>query len=221
MKNILALTTILIATVFFSCNPDEDVQPNSGNGGGGGQNLDPFLSFEMGGQPYNLTSSNGITSIDLAVAINQGASNAGSGMSFRNSSWPFTDRVFFQVVLPIDSTGLSTFTYDEPFIINSSRIGFGLYEFENLGAILVQWDSSNGSLDGLREYDEMDNSTFYNNITSIEYAGNHHYDTFEDVWKCDYLITGNFEMRLQNENTSEIKVVNNGEYSMIVDVLAN
>jgi hypothetical protein len=41
MKNILALTTILIATVFFSCNPDEDVQPNSGNGGGDSQDNNP------------------------------------------------------------------------------------------------------------------------------------------------------------------------------------
>jgi hypothetical protein len=227
MKSLVKLLSVmLLPLIISSCNQDDEILPNSVNNGNGALNSQPFLTFQMDGQAYNLNSSNGITSIPLLLALSQNAANAATGMSFKNSTWPATDRVFFQVVLPIDSTGLSTFTYDEPFIINNSQLGpfmgVSVFMLEYLypGTIVVQWDSSNGNLDGLREYNEDDNVTYYNSITSIEYAGNHHYDTMENLWKCDYLITGNFEMRLQNENNGEIKVVSSGQYSMIADVLA-
>jgi hypothetical protein len=219
MKNIITSIYIVSALVLFSCNQDEDIQPNSG--GGGIQTPESYLHFQLDGQAFNLEESNGIVSANTIQANNQGAANAGTGLSFKDVAWPITDRVFFQIVLPIDSTGVSNFAYEGvPFIINNNKIGPFMYEFAHTGTILIQWDSADGNLDELREYNEVDNTTFYNSITSIEYVGNHHYDSIENLWKCDFRITGNFEMRLQNENTNEIKVVSNGEYSMIVDVIA-
>lgn len=218
MKNKLLLAFFALTIfIFASCSQDEDPPLTGGNGSGSSLAVN-YLKFDMDGQSYNLTTANGIADVTVPFAVDQGAPYAKTGMSFKGTDWPVTDRVFFTILLPIDSTGLSTFSYGQNFLINGSTSS--MWIFSHLGSILVQWESGNGNLDGLRENNETDTTTYFNNITNVQYLGNHHYDTGENLYKCDYRITGTFEMRLKNENSGTIKVVSNGEYSMVVDVVA-
>jgi hypothetical protein len=209
-RKIQVVLVIVSCLTFVSCFKDNDgnadATSNQGNSLG-----EYYLTFKMDGVQYNLTEYNGL--MNLNFYPNYGP----TGMSFRDPDWGIYDDVYFSLILPLDSTGLSTFNYSNLFVINGSSDWGG---YSHPGSLSFDWESENAAFDQLVEHNELDSSVYFNKITSITYAGNRRYDSILNEWRCDFKVQGYFKMRLEHETSSGMKELQDGEYSMLIDVLA-
>jgi hypothetical protein len=205
---------ILICNITLqSCNPDE---PETENGGGGGQQNQTFISYSDNGSAIYHQGEDDYIEALRDWSNEHGAEFFHVGMSFE---FPFNgigEHLNLFVSLPIDSSHMGNIPINTRLLLNDT-ISQTHFASLSLGSLNFEKADPSGTD---TELSETDTTNFYNRITSIQYAGNHRYSAIEELVLCDYDVTGEFRIRVVNDITGEIRILENGQYKMKVAVIA-
>lgn len=118
------------------------------------------------------------------------------------------------VNLPIDSSHLSILTLNKKYIVNDST---GWDYMQPPGTLTFKMVSPTGTDKIKREYDTLFS---FNRVKSISYVGNHRYDAIEEITLCDYEVAGEFKIRVLNDVTKAVRVIDSGQYFIRVGIIA-
>ncbi|MDZ4822695.1 MAG: hypothetical protein SH856_04490 [Flavobacteriales bacterium] len=175
-----------------------------------------YLTYTDGSE-FTYPGEGGFLESLRSLANDNNAAWYNVGMDFELPGNDFADHLYFQVTLPIDSTSMILTPIDTFCLLNDS-VSWTNYGYEYPGSIKYEKVTGQDGTDV--NVDETSTSEFYNKITSVEYVGNHRYDQIEQLLLCDYEVSGEFKMRIVNDITQEIRILDNGQYKIKVSVIA-
>lgn len=213
---ILILSTLCLC--FASCNPD-DPEPNNENP----QTMPPeqfeyFIEYTDNGTLNHFEATGQTIPLLRSLAHDNAAESYYTGMSFDlMTPSDFTDNFMASVVLPIDSSHIDEMPLNQRCLQNDSSDWWTDYGYVYRGAMRFTKVGQSGEDQNI---DEADTTEYYNKVTSIVYLGNHRYDTVEHLLLCDYVIEGEFRIRVINDLTNAVRILESGSYKMRVSVIA-
>lgn len=205
-----------MAILLVACDPDDPEPINPDPTAAQIDSSDYYLEFTDNGIFHHF-NANGqlVESIFRKNNFDNGANWQDVGMDFEMENLSYGYALYFEVNMPIDSTRMELLQLNYKYLINDS-VSVET-DFREYPGTIIYHLSKNGTFYVINA---PDTSQFFNRVTSVQYIGNRRFNSIEDLWLCDYEITGNFEMMVQNNYNDSIRTMQNGEYRMLVNVIA-
>lgn len=150
--------------------------------------------------------------IDITLWPINSIATASVSFNLANSTTDYVNSRTFTIYLPIDSSDIKSV----PLNVKSKIYGYALYTGTSLpdstiGNLCITMTTSSGTDSTIYE---NQTSTYYNEITSINYVGRS-YDTYNKIENANFVITGQFNTLVKNNVTHLTRPITNGKYSFL------